>query len=246
VLVIIPTYEEAQNIGPLLNAVWRDNPDIHVLVVDDNSQDGTQDIVRQMQQNNPNQLHLLTRSGKLGLASAYLAGFRWALERNYQAVVEMDADFSHNPAVLTQMRQDLTQYDAVIGSRYVSGGGTENWNPVRKLISRAGSLYARLILGVPLHDLTGGYNAWHRRVLERLNLEAIRSDGYAFQIELKYRCFQAGFCMKETPILFSERREGQSKMSGRIVLEALYRVWGFRFQRPAEINSKLPNGADAH
>ncbi|MFW7381645.1 MAG: polyprenol monophosphomannose synthase [Oligoflexus sp.] len=231
-LVIIPTYHEAQNINDLILKIWEYCPDIHVLVVDDNSQDGTPEIVKSLQEQHTATLHLIQRAGKLGLGTAYLTGFRWALEHDYQAVVEMDADFSHNPSKLPYMLAKLGRYHAVVGSRYVEGGGTENWHPLRRFISRFGSFYARSILGVPIHDLTGGFNAWRREVLENINIDKIRSEGYSFQIELKYRCHRAGLSMCEIPILFSERREGQSKMSGGIVVEALLRVWALRFSVP--------------
>ncbi len=229
-LIVIPTYNEAQNIEPLIALVWKICPSIHILVVDDNSQDGTADLVKKVQNVGPAQLFLLQRAGKLGLGTAYLAGFSWALERGYNAVIEMDADFSHDPEALPAMLSRLNEFDAVIGSRYTEGGGTKNWNPFRKLISRFGSLYARLILGVPLHDMTGGFNAWRREVLESIDLPTIRSEGYSFQIELKYRCHKAHKRMIEVPILFCERREGHSKMSWRIVAEAFYRVWTFRLR----------------
>jgi len=230
-LVIIPTYHEAQNIKDLILKVWEYCPEIHILVVDDNSQDGTPEIIIDLQQHHSTNLHLIRRASKLGLGTAYLAGFHWALARNYQTVIEMDADFSHNPSTLPYMIAKLGRYHAVIGSRYVEGGGTENWHPLRKFISRFGSIYARAILAIPLHDLTGGFNGWRREVLEKINIDSIRSEGYSFQIELKYRCHRLGLSMCEIPILFSERREGQSKMSSRIIIEALFRVWALRFFR---------------
>lgn len=242
-LVIIPCYHEAENIKDLILKVWEYCPEIHILVVDDNSQDGTPEIVMELQRLYARKLHLIRRPGKLGLGTAYLTGFRWALLRSYQAVIEMDADFSHNPATLPLILAKLSSYHAVIGSRYVKGGGTENWHPFRKFISRFGSAYARLILGVPVNDLTGGFNGWQREVLEQIDIDSIRSEGYSFQIELKYRCHQAGLSMVEIPILFSERREGQSKMSGKIIIEALFRVWALRFSTPAKaLPYRLRNG----
>ena len=238
-LVVIPTYNEADNIRPLIQRIVEVCRNLHILVIDDNSQDGTAELVKQLQKTHP-QLHLLERSGKLGLGTAYIAGFKWAMNQGYEACVEMDADFSHDPQMLPSMINQLNVYDAVIGSRYIPGGGTENWNPFRKLISRFGSLYARLILGMSLRDMTGGFNAWRRKVLQTIDLDDIRSEGYSFQIELKYRAFRSHFKLIEIPILFSERREGQSKMSSRIVLEAFIRVWAFRFHKlathkPAEL-----------
>lgn len=224
-LVIIPCYQEAENIAPIITAVWEQAPELCILVVDDNSPDGTADIVRHLQKKHPKNLFLLSRSGKLGLASAYIDGFRWGLDNGFQALIEMDADFSHSPSVLPKMISLLNNCEAVVGSRYVPGGSTENWSPLRKLISKTGSLYARLILGVRIRDLTGGYNAWTRKALELIDLKRVESEGYSFQIELKYRCLKKGGRLEEIPITFSERREGFSKMSFGIVLEALWRVW---------------------
>jgi dolichol-phosphate mannosyltransferase len=245
-LVIIPCYHEAQNIRQLILAIWEYCPSVHVLVVDDNSQDGTPEIVMELQQDHPKTLHLIRRAGKLGLGTAYIAGFRWALDRAYQAVIEMDADFSHNPGTLPVLIAKLGRYHAVVGSRYVEGGGTENWHPLRKSISRFGSFYARTILRMKIQDLTGGFNAWRRETLEAIDINSVKSEGYAFQIELKYRCHRAGLSICEIPILFSERREGQSKMSGKIMVEALFRVWALRFsvsRSPRPI--QLPNGSNS-
>lgn len=227
-LVVVPCYNEAKNIEPIIREIYQSSPEAHIMIVDDNSADGTAAIVKNLQKESP-QLHLIERAGKLGLGTAYLTAFRWALENGYDKVVEMDADFSHNPKVLPNIFSNLDTYPAVVGSRYTKGGGTENWNWLRKLISRGGSWYARTILSMKVRDLTGGFNGWRSEVLRTINLDAIKSEGYAFQIELKYRSYQAGFQIKEIPITFSERREGQSKMSLWIVLEALLRVWKFRF-----------------
>lgn len=230
-LLVIPTYNEALNIRGILESVWAALPTLHVLVVDDSSKDGTADIVRSLQDVHPYKLFLHERSGKLGLGTAYIAGFNWGLERGYEAYMEMDADFSHDPKELKPLLEKLEHSDVVIGSRYIPGGGTENWNWFRKLISISGSYYARMILSLKIRDLTGGFNSWRAEVLRRIDLDTIRSEGYSFQIELKYRASNAGFRLIEHPILFSERREGQSKMSGRIVVEALLRVWGLRWAR---------------
>lgn len=229
-IVVIPTYNEALNIEGIINAAWESMPKLHILVVDDNSQDGTADIIRRMQISAGERLHLLSRAGKLGLGTAYIAGFNWALDKGYQALVEMDADFSHDPKELPSLIRSLQDADVVIGSRYVLGGSTENWHFFRKIISRAGSLYARTILGMTTRDLTGGFNAWTDHALHKIGLSSIRSEGYSFQIELKYRAYKAGLKLVEHPIVFSERREGQSKMSSRIVFEALLRVWALRFR----------------
>ena len=225
VLVIIPTYNEAANIQELLDAIWRQVREVHVLVVDDNSRDGTQEIVRSHPNYGHGRLFLLARPGKLGLGTAYIAGFTWALTRGYEIVIEMDADMSHDPAMLPRMIAGMASHAVVVGSRYVPGGGTVNWSPLRKLISRVGGLYARIILGVPVNDLTGGFNAWSRDVLQSIRFDTVRSQGYSFQIELKYRAFKAGYQILEIPIVFVDRRAGQSKMSGRIVFEAIFRVW---------------------
>lgn len=230
-LLVIPTYNEALNIRGILESVWATLPRLHVLVVDDSSKDGTAEIVRSMQDLHPYKLFLLQRAGKLGLGTAYIAGFNWGLERGYEAFMEMDADFSHDPKELKSLLGKLDHSDVVIGSRYIAGGGTENWNWFRKMISIGGSFYARAILSMTIRDLTGGFNSWRAEVLRRIDLDTINSEGYSFQIELKYRASNAGFRLIEHPILFSERREGQSKMSGRIVLEALFRVWSLRWSR---------------
>lgn len=228
-LVIVPTYNEAENITSLIPAILRQSEDIHVLVVDDASPDGTADLARQAGRDHPGRLHVLERAGKLGLGSAYIAGFRQGLDQGYRAMIEMDADFSHDPAILPAMLRGLESADVVIGSRYIAGGGTRNWSLLRKFISRGGSLYARSILGLRLRDLTGGFNAWNREVLERIGPDSITSEGYSFQIELKYRAACLGFRLEEIPIIFADRRAGESKMSARIVAEAMLRVWAFRF-----------------
>lgn len=227
-LVIIPTYNERENIAMIVPEVLRLTPsEVEVLVVDDNSPDGTAEVVRSLQSQGL-RVHLLLRTKKEGLGRAYLAGFRWGLENNFDTLVEMDADFSHRPVDLVKILEATKTQDFVVGSRYVQGGGTVNWGLLRKLISRGGSLYSRLILGFPLRDWTGGFNAWNRRVLEKMGLENVQSNGYSFQIELKYRALSLGFKGSEVPILFEDRRVGQSKMSLKIVLEAFYRVWLIR------------------
>ncbi len=223
-LIIIPTYNEKENIRPLLDKLTQLYDGLHILFVDDNSSDGTKDEIRSFQKKFPQTIHMMERSGKLGLGTAYIAGFEWALERDFQYIYEMDADLSHNPVYLEKMFELHHSYDVVIGSRYVDGGGVKNWGLIRKLISRGGSLYARMILGVPVRDLTGGFNGWSRRVLDTIGIEAVQSQGYSFQIELKYRAYTAGFSLIESPIIFVDRIFGVSKMSGSIVLEAMWRV----------------------
>jgi len=236
-LVIVPTYNEADNIAPLVAAILQATPAVDILFVDDHSQDGTQDEITLMQHQYGPKVHLLARAGKLGLGTAYVAGFQWALLRRYHVIVQMDADFSHDPAHLPRLLMLLESADVVVGSRYVDGGGTRNWSIVRRCISKAGALYARWLLGLPIQDPTGGYNVWHRRVLEAIDCKAVQSEGYAFQIECKYRAYRAGFRFVEAPIVFIERRVGASKMSTRIVLEAVLRTWqlrSLRSQKPTE------------
>lgn len=226
-LVIVPTYNEKENIGALVPILTALRPDVDILVVDDNSPDGTADVVKSFQAKN-SRVHLLSRPGKQGLGRAYIAGFRWGLENGFDALVEMDADFSHRPEDLPKLLEALTRHDFVVGSRYVAGGATKNWGVLRKIISRGGGLYSRLILGYPLRDWTGGFNGWKAAVLKGIGLEKVESNGYSFQIELKYRALRKGFHGHEVPILFEDRRVGQSKMSLGIVLEAFYRVWLIR------------------
>lgn len=241
-LVVIPTYRERENISQLVPAIMG-HPDFEVLVVDDGSPDGTADAVRDLAATFAGRVHLMERAGKLGLGTAYIAGFTWALERDYTHIFEMDADFSHHPSTLPRLLQASRQADLVIGSRYVTGGRTVNWSPVRKLISRGGSLYSRTVLGVPVRDLTGGFKCFRRHVLESIDLASITSTGYAFQIELTYRTSLLGFRIVEIPITFSERRHGESKMSGGIFFEAMARVVQLRLatrQRPARTGIPIP------
>ena len=227
-LVIVPTYNEAENIRPLLEAIFAKAPGVNVLVVDDGSPYGTGKIVAELSAKDP-RIQLLSRTKKDGLGKAYIAGFQWGLAKGYEAFVEMDADFSHRPEDLVKILESIQHNDFVVGSRYVAGGATKNWSVLRKIISRGGSLYSRLILGFPLNDWTGGFNAWTRKALETIHLESVKSNGYSFQIELKYKALRGGCKGAETPILFEDRRVGTSKMSSRILIEALYRVWLIRF-----------------
>lgn len=226
--VVIPTYNECDNISALVSRIL-EHPRFRVLVVDDNSPDGTGELVATMTRTEP-RLGLLARPAKLGLGTAYLDGFRRALAEGAQFIFEMDADFSHDPDYLPQLLAAAEKdYDLVIGSRYVPGGGTANWGLVRRCISRGGNLYAGLILGLPIADSTGGFRCYRRRLLETLDLSVVRSNGYSFQIEMAYRAYRAGFRVGEAPIIFPDRRVGQSKMSRRIVAEALINVWRLRF-----------------
>jgi dolichol-phosphate mannosyltransferase len=224
-LIVVPTYNEVENIDELLAGIGEQ------LFVDDGSRDGTVDRIRNHQTRREDKIHLLQRPSKMGLGTAYVAGFKWALKRSYDVVQEMDADLSHDPADLPRTLDFPEGRHVVIGSRYVPGGSTVNWGLSRKFISSFGNVYARTILGLPVRDLTGGFNAWRREVLETVSLDGVRSEGYAFQIEMKYRAAQAGFALHEIPIAFTDRRVGQSKMSWRVTLEAVIRVWTMRFGR---------------
>ncbi len=227
-IVVVPTYNEKENIAEIVPAIFKQENEVSILVVDDNSPDGTAQVVRDMQKIYP-QLHLLSRAGKEGLGRAYIAGFGWALENNFEFIVEMDADLSHRPQDLTKLLKAGLENDFVIGSRYVSGGSTVNWTLLRKMVSRGGSLYSRMILGHPIRDWTGGFNGWKAKVLKGIDLPTVKSNGYSFQIELKYKACQKGFAYKEVPIVFADRLVGQSKMNSKIVFEAFYRVWQIRF-----------------
>jgi dolichol-phosphate mannosyltransferase len=227
-LICIPTYNERDNIEAIAQAALAADGRVDVLVIDDNSPDGTGKVADQLAASEP-RAHVLHRPNKQGLGRAYLDGFRWALERSYELILEMDADFSHDPKYLPRfLDQAQAGVDLVLGSRYVDGGGTVNWGRVRKLISQGGSLYARTVLGLDLRDLTGGFKCFRRRVLESIDLASVHSTGYAFQIELTYRAIKNGFKVVEIPIVFEDRRVGQSKMSWRIALEALAMVWKLR------------------
>jgi dolichol-phosphate mannosyltransferase len=228
-LVCIPTYNERDNLEGIVEAVLAADPRTEVLVVDDSSPDGTGDLADTLAARN-GRVHVLHRPRKEGLGRAYLAAFAWALERPYAYVLEMDADWSHPPRYLPALLDRAEAgTDLVLGSRYVAGGGTVNWGLMRRLVSRGGSLYARTLLGLPVRDLTGGFKCFRRQVLEAIDLSAVHSTGYAFQIELTYRAVRKGFRVEEIPIVFEDRRVGQSKMSRRIVLEALTMVWKLRF-----------------
>jgi dolichol-phosphate mannosyltransferase len=228
-LVCIPTYNERDNIRAICEAVLAADPRVDILIVDDNSPDGTGQVADELSAAEP-RIKVLHREKKQGLGRAYLHAFRWALDAGYDYVIEMDADFSHDPRYLPGLLDEaMSGTDLVLGSRYVRGGGTVNWGVMRQVISRGGSLYARSILGVRVRDLTGGFKCFRRKVLESLDLEHVKSSGYGFQIELTYRTLQKGFKVKEIPIVFEDRRVGQSKMSRKIFVEALTVVWKLRF-----------------
>ncbi|MEV6110195.1 polyprenol monophosphomannose synthase [Streptomyces sp. NPDC051940] len=227
VLVIIPTYNEAQNIGPIVERVRASVPEAHVLVADDNSPDGTGKLADELAAEDDH-VHVLHRAGKEGLGAAYLAGFRWGLDEGYGVLVEMDADGSHQPEELPRLLTALKGADLVLGSRWVPGGRVVNWPKHREVLSRGGSTYSRLMLDVPIRDVTGGYRAFRRETLEGLGLSEVASQGYCFQVDLARRATRGGFHVVEVPITFVERERGDSKMSRDIVVEALWRVtaWG--------------------
>ncbi len=232
--MILPTYNEAENIEPFARAVTGQLETVGipftVLIVDDGSPDGTGRIADRLADELP-ELRVLHRPHKAGLGRAYLAGFAMALEAGAELVLEMDSDFSHDPADLPRLIAASRAADLVLGSRYVPGGGVTDWGLLRRLVSRGGSAYARLVLGVPVRDLTGGFKCFNRRVLEGIELDEVQANGYQFQIELTYRAARAGFTVTEVPIRFRERRVGTSKMTPRIALEAVWRVPALRFRR---------------
>lgn len=229
-LICIPTYNERENLPLIVPAVLEAVPEAHVLVVDDASPDGTGELADELASADP-RVHVLHRQGKKGLGKAYLAAFDWALARGYEYVFEFDADFSHDPAYLPGFIDLLArEADVVVGSRRVPGGGVEDWSAARRFISWGGSTYARLVLGVPVRDLTGGFNGFRRRVLEQIGLDRVASSGYCFQIELKYRALRQGFRVVERPIRFPDRVRGESKMSGAIFLEAVRQVLRLRLR----------------
>lgn len=228
ILVVIPTYNEKENI-PLITARVRSSvPEADILIADDNSPDGTGDIADRLADEDSH-LHVMHRLGKEGLGAAYLAGFKWALSEGYDVVVEMDADGSHKPEELPRLLSALRDADLVLGSRWVPGGKVVNWPKSREYLSRGGTLYTRLLTGLPIKDATGGYRAFRATTLERLHLEEIESAGYVFQVDMAHRVLDAGMTVKEVPITFEERELGESKMSQKIVFEALWRVtvWGY-------------------
>lgn len=227
-LIIIPTYNESENVPLLIERIFHFQPEIHILFVDDNSPDGTAEIIKEMTATN-NHLHLLSRPAKLGLGSAYLTGFKYALENNYDFVFEMDADFSHNPKEIPNFLKAIEDSDLVLGSRYIKGVNVINWPMGRLLISYYANMYSRLITGLPVRDATGGFKCFRREVLEKINFENVKSNGYAFQIELSFKAWKKGFRIKEIPIIFVDRVAGVSKLSKEIMWEAMFMVWKLRF-----------------
>lgn len=230
-IVIIPTYNEKENISQILAAIFGLQQNFHVLIIDDGSPDGTAQIVKDLQTQYTGQLFLEERTGKLGLGTAYIHGFKWALARGYEYIFEMDADFSHNPKDLARLYEACKAggADVAIGSRYVKGGGTVNWPKNRILLSKGGSLYTRLITWIPVHDTTAGFMCYKKQVLETINLDGIRFLGYAFQIEMKFAAWKLGFKIKEVPIIFEDRKYGESKMHRGIVKEGILGVLKLRW-----------------
>jgi len=225
-LIIIPTYNEAYNISAIIKAVLAQDPSIEVLIVDDNSPDGTSKIVGEMK--NP-KIHLITREKKLGLGSAYVEGFKFALKKSYDFIFEIDADFSHDPEMIPIMLKEIQENDLIIGSRYIKGINVVNW-PLRRLfLSFMAARYVHFITGMPINDPTSGFKCFHREVLENIDLDEILSDGYSFQIEMNFRTWVKKFKIKEIPIVFTDRRSGQSKMSKKIVREAIFVVWKLKY-----------------
>jgi dolichol-phosphate mannosyltransferase len=229
ILVVVPTYNEADNITAVTSRLRGAVPRAHLLIADDNSPDGTGKIADELAERDEH-VHVLHRPGKQGLGAAYLAGFRWGIERGYDVLVEMDADGSHRPEELPRLLAALDRADVVLGSRWVEGGQVVNWPASRRLLSRGGSAYSRFMLRLPVRDVTGGYRAFHYRTLLSLGLEEVRSQGYCFQVDLVRRAAERGFTITEVPITFVERERGASKMNRAIVAEALWRVtvWGLR------------------
>ena len=227
-LVIIPTYNERENIPTMMDRLMSLPYDLHLLIVDDNSPDGTAELVKQRMATEP-RVHLLQRAGKLGLGSAYREGFRWALDQGAEYIFEMDADFSHDPDSIGEFLHFAAEYDLVLGSRYLHGVTVVNWPLSRLILSYCANVYTRIVTGLPVNDATGGFKCFRRRALEAIRLDRVQSDGYSFQIEMTFKCWKRGFRIKEIPILFVDRRAGVSKMNDKIVWEAAAMVWRLRF-----------------
>jgi len=236
-LIIIPTYNEVENLPPLLKEIFEYAPETDVLIVDDNSPDGTGKLADEIRNEN-SKVQVIHRSGKLGLGTAYIAGFKYAIEHDYDAAFEMDADFSHDPKYLPAFLKTIQQADMVIGSRYIRGGSTPNWSLLRRFISGGGNIYARFMLGMPVHDATSGFRCYRSSVLHSIDFETMQSQGYAFQIEMAYRVSQRGFRIIEIPISFVDRRVGKSKMSRKIFIEGF--LWVLRTRLGKQYAGHLP------
>ncbi|RQV95426.1 polyprenol monophosphomannose synthase [bacterium] len=228
-LIVIPTYNERETVDAILDAILKQNLPLDVLIVDDNSPDGTAARVKELQANEP-RIKLMERAGKMGLGTAYVAGFKYAIENGYDCVFEMDADFSHDPDELPGFLEKIKEYDFVLGSRYVNGISVVNWPLRRLMLSYFASKYSRVVTGIPIKDPTGGFKCFRIEVLKAINLDAIHSNGYSFQIEMNFKAWKKGFSYFEIPIIFVDRRVGQSKMSKQIVREAVWMVWKLRFK----------------
>tara|TARA_B100001094_G_C18190124_1_gene806584 strand:+ start:3078 stop:3818 length:741 start_codon:yes stop_codon:yes gene_type:complete len=220
-LIIIPTYNEKDNIEKIINEILNLNKDVQILFVDDNSPDGTSDIIKSFNSLN---INLITRKAKLGLGSAYIEGFNWAINNNFDYVVQMDADLSHNPSDISKLTQKTGEFDLIIGSRYINGISIVNWPLSRLILSYLANLYARLIIGIPILDVTGGFKCISTRLLKQINLNNIKSEGYSFQIEVNFLAWIHNFKIKEVPIVFTDRTKGESKMSKKVIFEAIYMV----------------------
>jgi dolichol-phosphate mannosyltransferase len=229
-IVVIPTYNELENARNIVTAILEVQPDMHVLIVDDNSPDGTANIVREMQAEDE-RVHLIVREGKMGLGTAYCKGFQWALDNGYDIIMEMDADFSHNPEEIPNFLREIENHDLVIGSRYVSGVNVVNWPLSRLMLSYGANLYTRIITRMPIWDATGGFKCFRADALRKINLSSVKSNGYGFQIEMNYRLWRRKIRIKEIPIIFIDRRSGVSKMNKHIIWEAIFLVWKMRLNR---------------
>ena len=228
-IIVIPTYNEVPNIKELIDKIRKYVCNCGLLIMDDNSPDGTAEIVKEMQGHDKN-IYLIQRERKLGLASAMITGFKWGLNNGYEYLCEMDADLSHNPKYLTELIEKINEYDFVIGSRNIPGGGVSGWPLKRKILSKLGNFYARIFLSIPIYDLTGGFNMWRRQVLEDIDLDSMEAEGYGFLIEMKYKAYKKRFSFKEVPIIFEDRIGGVSKISKNIIFEAVWKVPLFRFK----------------
>lgn len=228
-IIIIPTFNELDNVTKLIPDILRRSENVDVLVVDDNSPDGTSDFVQQSASND-NRIHLIKRAKKMGLGTAYIEGFKFALKNNYDFIFEMDADYSHDPKEIPNFLNAIQENDLVLGSRYSNGVNVVNWPMRRLLLSYFANIYTRIITGLPVKDATGGFKCFRRKVLEAINLDRVKSNGYAFQIEMTFKAFKKGFRIKEIPIIFIDRMKGKSKMSKKIVREAITMVWKLRLR----------------
>lgn len=227
-IIVVPTYNEYENVERLVGEIHRFQPQVNILFVDDNSPDGTSDLIKKIQQEKSN-IYLLERQGKMGLGSAYIAGFKFALEKGFEYIFEMDADFSHDPKEIPNFLEAIELYDLVLGSRYIKGVNVVNWPLKRLLLSYFANMYTRIITGISVRDSTGGFKCFRRQVLEGIDLNNIKSNGYAFQIEINFKAWKKGFRLKEIPIIFIDRVFGQSKLSKKIMWEAIFLVWKLRF-----------------